>query len=63
MTDDRMDEETKHVLVRRLVRETGVKAKDARQIVEQLGPNWTHLVRRARMVRNHDHIPEWPVVH
>ena len=37
-------------LIRRLVRETGSKKKDARDLVTTLGTEWPLLTREARVV-------------
>ena len=51
MVDDWAHEETKRVLIRHLVKETGINEAAARNLVETVGLHWTSLVRDARMIQ------------
>ena len=51
MVEVDLHEDTKRVLIRHLMKETGIKEAEARDLVEAIGPHWTSLVREARMIR------------
>jgi Arc/MetJ family transcription regulator len=48
-TDDK--EKAADLLVRRLVKETGVTEKQARDLIQMIGSDWASLVREARCLK------------
>ena len=42
--------EGKRLLIKRLVKEAGITQAQARQLVDALGPNWSSLIREARII-------------
>ncbi|MDG4875198.1 hypothetical protein P9273_08820 [Mesorhizobium sp. WSM4935] len=50
--DGRDDKEkAADLLVRRLVKETGITQKQARDLIEMIGTDWASLVREARFLK------------
>jgi len=41
-------------LLKRLIRETGITEAEASDLVMMLGPNWSSLVREARLLKRRD---------
>lgn len=51
MSDNWAGDEVKRLLIKRLVKQTGITEAEARQLVETLGPNWPSLVREAQILK------------
>lgn len=47
---DRDDNPTTDDVVQRLVQETGISEAQARELVRLIGPDWSSLVREAKLI-------------
>jgi hypothetical protein len=45
---DWVSSEVKRTFIKRLVEETGITEKHARDLLNLIGPNWSSLIREAR---------------
>ncbi|MBZ9743732.1 hypothetical protein LB516_00540 [Mesorhizobium sp. CO1-1-7] len=48
-------DEPKTAFIDRLIKETSVSEKDARELIALLGLNWSSLVREAKLLKPHAH--------